>query len=90
MGKNLHIHPITIIFVLLTAGKLFGVVGIILAIPGYAVIKVVTTHLFDWFKMRSHLYEEEKMMLYRSHKIGTDMIFIIRQAFLQRRASLCK
>ncbi|MFP3821859.1 AI-2E family transporter, partial [Bacillus sp. SIMBA_008] len=29
MGKNLHIHPITIIFVLLTAGKLFGVVGII-------------------------------------------------------------
>ncbi|MCP6682389.1 AI-2E family transporter [Bacillus nakamurai] len=60
MGKNLHIHPITIIFVLLTAGKLFGVVGIILAIPGYAVIKVVTTHLFDWFKMRSHLYEEEK------------------------------
>ena len=34
MGKNLHIHPITIIFVLLTAGKLFGVVGIILAIRG--------------------------------------------------------
>lgn len=60
MGKNLHIHPITIIFLLLTAGKLFGVVGIILAIPGYAVVKVITTHLFDWFKMRSHLYDEEK------------------------------
>uniref|UniRef100_UPI0020BFEBA9 AI-2E family transporter n=1 Tax=Lysinibacillus sp. D4A1_S13 TaxID=2941228 RepID=UPI0020BFEBA9 len=59
-GKNLHIHPIAIIFVLLTAGKLLGVVGIILAIPEYAVIKVVTTHLFDWFKMRSQLYEEEK------------------------------
>ncbi|UYO35005.1 AI-2E family transporter [Bacillus zhangzhouensis] len=61
MGKNLHIHPITIIFVLLTAGKLFNVVGIIVAIPTYAVLKVITTHLFDWFKMRSNLYKEEKV-----------------------------
>ncbi|MDI6582608.1 AI-2E family transporter [Bacillus subtilis] len=68
MGKNLHIHPITIIFLLLTAGKLFGVVGIILAIPGYAVAKVITTHLFDWFKMRSHLYDEEKNENTPGHK----------------------
>ncbi len=33
MGKSLSIHPITIIFVLLTLGSLFGVVGIILGIP---------------------------------------------------------
>ncbi|MBY4602114.1 MULTISPECIES: AI-2E family transporter [Bacillus] len=69
MGKNLHIHPITIIFLLLTAGKLFGVVGIILAIPGYAVAKVITTHLFDWFKMRSHLYDEEKNENASGHKV---------------------
>ncbi|PAY12557.1 AI-2E family transporter [Bacillus sp. 7705b] len=68
MGKNLHIHPITIIFLLLTAGKLFGVIGIILAIPGYAVAKVITTHLFDWFKMQSHLYDEEKNENTKSHK----------------------
>ncbi|PRR90890.1 MULTISPECIES: AI-2E family transporter [unclassified Bacillus (in: firmicutes)] len=61
MGKNLHIHPVTIIFVLLTAGKLFSVIGIIVAIPTYAVLKVITTHLFDWFKMRSNLYKEEKV-----------------------------
>ncbi|MGM0876023.1 MAG: AI-2E family transporter [Bacillota bacterium] len=56
MGRNLHIHPITIIFVILTAGNLFGVIGIILAVPGYAVLKVITTHLFDWLKSRSELY----------------------------------
>lgn len=56
MGKNLQIHPITIIFLLITSGKLFGVLGVILAIPGYAVIKVVATHLFSWFKSRSNLY----------------------------------
>ncbi|MED4454405.1 AI-2E family transporter [Metabacillus fastidiosus] len=60
MGRNLHIHPITIIFIILTAGNLFGIVGIILAVPGYAVIKVITSHLFEWFKMRSKLYDEAK------------------------------
>ena len=39
MGKSLKIHPITIIFVLLTAGSLFGVVGVLLGIPGYALPK---------------------------------------------------
>ncbi|SDJ69112.1 AI-2E family transporter [Salimicrobium halophilum] len=52
MGKRLHVHPVTIIFVLLTAGHLFGVIGIILAIPGYAILKVIVSHLFAWFKRR--------------------------------------
>lgn len=60
MGKSLRVHPITIIFVILTAGNLFGVVGIILAVPGYAVLKVIVTHLFSFFKRRSHLYEVEQ------------------------------
>lgn len=57
MGKTLRVHPITIIFVILTAGNLFGIVGIILAVPGYAVLKVIASHLFKWFEQRSHLYE---------------------------------
>ncbi|MFD1178149.1 AI-2E family transporter [Paenibacillus puldeungensis] len=60
MGKSLKIHPITIIFVILTAGNLFGVAGVILAVPGYAVLKVICTHLFQWFERRSHLYEPEQ------------------------------
>lgn len=61
MGRNLHIHPITIIFIIILAGNLFGFIGILLAIPGYAVLKVITTHLFEYFKMRSHLYEDTKV-----------------------------
>ncbi|MFE4710999.1 MULTISPECIES: AI-2E family transporter [Paenibacillus] len=57
MGKTLKIHPITIIFVILFAGKMFGIVGIILAVPGYAVLKVVFTHLFEWFQIESGLYK---------------------------------
>ncbi|MFB1100678.1 AI-2E family transporter [Terribacillus sp. JSM ZJ617] len=58
MGRNIRVHPITIIFVILTAGNLFGVVGVILAVPGYAILKVIVTHTFHWFKKRSHLYDE--------------------------------
>lgn len=63
MGKTLKIHPITIIFVIIFAGKMFGVLGIILAVPGYAVLKVVVTHIFQWFRFRSGLYKviEEKI-----------------------------
>lgn len=59
MGKTLSIHPITIIFVILTSGKLFGVLGVILAVPGYAVLKVFVTHLFRWFMVNSKLYGPE-------------------------------
>lgn len=52
MGKTLKIHPLTIIFILLCAGKLLGTVGVILGIPGYAILKVLVTHLFQLFKRR--------------------------------------
>lgn len=59
MGKSLHIHPITIIFVLLTAGSLFGVPGVILGIPGYALLKVIVTHMYKLFKRRYNRHESE-------------------------------
>lgn len=60
LGNQLKIHPITIMFVLLTAGKIFGITGIILGIPFYAVLKVIAIHIFEWYKGVSNLYEEEK------------------------------
>ncbi len=59
MGKSLKVHPITILFVILVAGKLFGVLGVIFAVPGYAVLKVIVTHIFIWFKRVSGLYGEQ-------------------------------
>lgn len=57
MGKSLRIHPITIIFVIIISGKLFGVVGILLAVPGYAVLKVIIMNTYQWFKNTSNLYQ---------------------------------
>lgn len=64
MGKSLQIHPITIIFVLLTAGSLFGVVGVILGIPGYAILKVIVKHFFKLYKKRYNEYVIEDQYKY--------------------------
>lgn len=59
LGNNLEIHPLTIIIVLLSAGKIFGVPGVILGIPGYAILKVIVVHFFRWYKDYSGLYESD-------------------------------
>ena len=59
LGSKLSIHPITIMFILLTSGSMFGIWGVFLGIPVYASIKVVVKEIFDWYKAVSGLYEEE-------------------------------
>lgn len=60
MGRTMKIHPLTIIIVLLVAGNLFGIVGVILGIPGYAILKVLVQYLYSKFKGRynDHFGEE--------------------------------
>ena len=56
MGKTLKIHPLTIIFILFSAGNLLGVVGVILGIPAYAILKVLVSHLYSMYKRRYNKY----------------------------------
>ncbi|MDN7246963.1 AI-2E family transporter [Planococcus shenhongbingii] len=58
LGSNLNIHPVTIIAVLLTAGQLFGIAGVVLGIPVFAVCKVVFVHLFIWYRTYTGLYDD--------------------------------
>ena len=45
MGKNIRIHPVMIIFALLLGGQLFGIIGMIIAVPVAAILKVIVKHL---------------------------------------------
>jgi len=56
LGSSLAIHPVTILIVLLASGKIFGLMGVIFGIPGYAILKVLITHLFTWYQAQSGLY----------------------------------
>lgn len=45
VGKTMNIHPIAIIFALLLGGKIYGIVGMIIAVPALTILKEVINHL---------------------------------------------
>ena len=49
MGKALDIHPLTIIILLLVVGNLWGIIGMIIGVPIYAVVKTVVQY---WHSIR--------------------------------------
>ncbi|MFB9280150.1 AI-2E family transporter [Cohnella cellulosilytica] len=49
VGKSMKMHPLTIILVLLVGGELAGIVGMILAVPFYAAMKVVVQHVAAYY-----------------------------------------
>ncbi|MEX2461844.1 MAG: AI-2E family transporter [Paenibacillaceae bacterium] len=49
VGKTLHMHPLFIIFALLVGGELAGIIGLILAVPFFAVLKVIYEHVSSYY-----------------------------------------
>ncbi|MBC2364152.1 AI-2E family transporter [Listeria booriae] len=59
MGKSLSIHPLTIIIILIVAGNLGGIFGMILGVPTYAVVKTLIVNLSRLIKLRREGIEAE-------------------------------
>jgi predicted PurR-regulated permease PerM len=47
VGRKLAISPLAVILVVLLAGRLWGLLGIILAVPIFTVIKIVVTQVYE-------------------------------------------
>lgn len=45
IGRSAHLHPLTIILVLLLGGKLFGFIGLLLAVPAALVLRIMGQQL---------------------------------------------
>lgn len=52
IGHRLHIHPLTIILLLVAAGSLYGLIGLLLATPVYAITKVLVANLYKIYRLR--------------------------------------
>jgi len=50
MGKALHLHPLTVITVVLAAGSIGGLLGMLFAIPLYAVVKTIISHFYQTYQ----------------------------------------
>lgn len=60
LGQRLHIHPLTIILLLLAAGSLYGLIGLLLATPIYAIIKVIVWNVYKIFRLRYIIKTQEE------------------------------
>ncbi len=60
LGNSMKIHPVTILLILVGAGHTFGLTGVILGVPGYAIIKVIVSELYNVFREESGLYEDDE------------------------------
>ncbi|WP_179193089.1 AI-2E family transporter [Trichococcus palustris] len=56
MGRNLKMHPLMIMIVLLIMGNLLGFIGMILGVPLSAMLKILIEHIFEKFKIRYNRY----------------------------------
>jgi predicted PurR-regulated permease PerM len=55
VGDRIGLHPVAVIFAIMAGGQLFGFVGVLLALPVAAVIRVLLSHLHRGY-VASHLY----------------------------------
>lgn len=50
VGDRIGVHPVAVIFAVLAGGELFGIAGVLLALPAAAVIMVLLRHLHGRYK----------------------------------------
>ena len=55
MGHVINVHPVAIIAGVLIGGHLFGILGMMIAVPVLAVLQVVIRHMwfYDYYKVIS-------------------------------------
>lgn len=53
IGRTLQIHPLTIIMLLLAAGNIAGIPGMILCIPFYAVVKTIFNYVWSIYQIEN-------------------------------------
>lgn len=62
IGHSLNIHPLTIIVLLLVAGNIWGILGTILAVPVYAVLKTVATYVLELYRFHQQQAVQEPLL----------------------------
>ena len=56
IGDRIGLHPVWIIFAVFAAGSLFGFIGVVFAIPLAGIVKVLLSHIIDYYKS-SNIYK---------------------------------
>ncbi len=63
IGRRLNTHPLTIILLLIGAGSFGGILGMILAVPAYALLKAFTLNIVRLVRLRQRYKKKRRKML---------------------------
>lgn len=63
VGNKMQMHPVTTILVLLVSAGMYGLIGMIAGIPIFAILKIICTRFFNWFKRNSSWYSDEESIV---------------------------
>jgi predicted PurR-regulated permease PerM len=80
-SKSVKAHPLEIFIVIIIAGSLYGVLGMMLAIPGYTVIRVIAREFLDQYKFVHELtqnmdVEKKKRKHIRHNKHNAEEVIV--------------
>lgn len=59
MGNKLQMHPITTILLLIGASAVWGLWGVIFGIPIYAVLKIIVSRVYNYYRKVSEVFDDE-------------------------------
>ena len=58
MGNKMEMHPITTILLLIGASAVWGLWGVVFGIPIYAILKIIVSRVYNYYRRESKLFEE--------------------------------
>ncbi|WEV43131.1 AI-2E family transporter [Lactobacillus sp. ESL0684] len=60
MGNKMEMHPVTTILLLIGASSVWGLWGVIFGIPIYAVLKIITMRVYNYYRKVSQVFAEDQ------------------------------
>jgi len=60
MGRKMSLSPLAVILVILIAGRLAGLLGIILAVPGFTALRIIISHTYEHIQLKKQKLEESE------------------------------
>ena len=58
MGNKMEMHPVTTILLLIGASSVWGLWGVIFGIPIYAVLKIIVSRVYNYYRRESEIFSE--------------------------------
>ncbi|MCO6533098.1 AI-2E family transporter [Lactobacillus sp.] len=60
MGNKMEMHPVTTILLLIGSSSVWGLWGVIFGIPIYAILKIITIRVYNYYRKVSKVFEEDE------------------------------